>query len=183
MKKLILLTLSFIVAATLFTSCAITSSSITYKRSTKEARAYEPSIKAPYARPLAVDIEVISEKRIIDTWTFDITPSKTQKIIRKTGDIPQELKVKALAKSSFKHGADMIIAATFDYEQTTAVTTGVVKSDVVIVTVMGYPAKFKNWKPVSGNAGDYEWISGFYGVRFATDKSSNINVSVNGDKK
>ncbi len=191
MKKFTLLTLSFAVGAALLSSCGMTALSttptVTYKRSIQEVRAYEPSTLAPLVRPLTADIEVVSEERICDTWTFDITPSNTMKYIRKTGDIPQELKVKALAKSANKYGADMIIAPMFDYEQTTDFETDVVKSDVVVVTVTGYPAKFKNWKPVSAESGDYEWIGGFYGIYFPTDntdkKSSNISVVVNGEEE
>lgn len=51
--------------------------------------------------------------------------------------------------SSQKHNADVIVAATFNIK-TNDEGTG------YIVTVVGYPATFANWK--TAEASDYEWI-------------------------
>ncbi len=96
------------------------------------------------------------------------------------------LKVKALAKSSNKHNADMIIAATFDYQQEIKVSGLLrkVKSNIVTVTVSGYPALFANWEPISKDPCEYEWVEDFYGIKLGKSKStpSNVSVVINGDK-
>ncbi len=182
MKKLILSILSLAVVATLSVSC-----SKIYTGSNQDARVYEPTNTTPLTRPLTADVNVVSQDRITDTWTFDLTPSKKIKSLDKNGELPTSLKVKALAKSANKNNADMIIAATFDYEQKMKVS-GLfrkVKSNIVTVTVSGYPARFSNWKPVSQEAGDYEWIQDFYGNKFGWNKKcdkSNVSVVINADK-
>ena len=55
----------------------------------------------------------------------------------------------AVYMSSQKHNADVIVAATFNIK-TNDEGTG------YIVTVVGYPATFANWK--TAEASDYEWI-------------------------
>lgn len=183
MKKLILSILSLAVVATLSVSC-----SKIYTGSNQDARVYEPTNTTPLTRPLTADVNVVSQDRITDTWTFDLTPSKKIKSLDKNGELPTSLKVKALAKSANKNNADMIIAATFDYQQEIKVKGlfSKVTSNVVTVTVSGYPAHFSNWEPLSKDSKDYEWIEDFYGIKIGKDKkeskASNVSVVINADK-
>lgn len=169
-------------------AAASTSCSKIYTGSNQEARVYEPSNTTPLTRPLTADVKVATDKRVSDTWTFDLTPSRKIKSLDKNGELPTALKVKALAKSSNKHNADMIIAATFDYQQEIKVKGFLrkVKSNVVTVTVSGYPAHFTNWEPLSKDSKDYEWIEDFYGIKIGKDKKdstpSNVSVVINADK-
>ena len=89
-----------------------------------------------YVKPLTVELKVDKTKgRIRDEWTL----TKEQAEGEMEGDIV----------SSQQHDADVIVAATFNF-RTNDEGTG------YLITVVGYPATFENWK--TADSSDLEWI-------------------------
>ncbi len=98
-----------------------------------------------YVKPLTVELIVDKTKgRIRDEWTL----TKEQAESEMKGDIVN-IRSYAVYMSSQKHNADVIVAATFNF-RTNDEGTG------YLITVVGYPATFQNWK--TAEASDYEWI-------------------------
>lgn len=98
-----------------------------------------------YVKPLTVELKVDHSKgRIRDEWTL----TKEQAESEMKGDIVN-IRSYAVYMSSQKHNADVIVAATFNF-RTNDEGTG------YLITVVGYPATFQNWK--TAEASDYEWI-------------------------
>lgn len=98
-----------------------------------------------YVKPLTVELKVDKSKgRIRDEWTL----TRDQAEAEMKGDIVN-IRSYAVYMSSQKHNADVIVAATFNF-RTNDEGTG------YLITVVGYPATFENWK--TADATDYEWI-------------------------
>lgn len=98
-----------------------------------------------YVKPLTVELKVDQSKgRIRDEWTL----TKEQAESEMKGDIVN-IRSYAVYMSSQKHNADVIVAATFNF-RTNDEGTG------YLITVVGYPATFENWK--TADSSDYEWI-------------------------
>lgn len=98
-----------------------------------------------YVKPLTVELKVDKTKgRIRDEWTL----TKEQAEGEMKGDIVN-IRSYAVYMSSQKHSADVIVAATFNF-RTNDEGTG------YLITVVGYPATFENWK--TADSSDYEWI-------------------------
>lgn len=98
-----------------------------------------------YVKPLTVELKVnTNEGRIRDEWPL----TKEQAEIEMNGDIVN-IRSYAVYMSSQKHNADVIVAATFNF-RTNDEGTG------YLITVVGYPATFENWK--TAGESDYEWI-------------------------
>ena len=96
-------------------------------------------------KPLTVELVIDKSKgRIRDEWTL----TKEQAETEMKGDIVN-IRSYAVYMSSQKHNADVIVAATFNF-RTNDEGTG------YLITVVGYPATFQNWK--TADASDYEWI-------------------------
>lgn len=98
-----------------------------------------------YVKPLTVELKIDQSKgRIRDEWTL----TKEQAESEMKGDIVN-IRSYAVYMSSQKHNADVIVAATFNF-RTNDEGTG------YLITVVGYPATFQNWKTADNT--DYEWI-------------------------
>ncbi len=98
-----------------------------------------------YVKPLTVELVIDKSKgRIRDEWTLTKELAETEM----KGDIVN-IRSYAVYMSSQKHNADVIVAATFNF-RTNDEGTG------YLITVVGYPATFQNWK--TADASDYEWI-------------------------
>lgn len=98
-----------------------------------------------YVKPLTVELKVDQSKgRIRDEWTL----TREQAENEMKGDIVN-IRSYAVYMSSQKHNADVIVAATFNF-RTNDEGTG------YLITVVGYPAIFENWK--TADSSDYEWI-------------------------
>lgn len=109
-----------------------------------QARLLEPQQSA-YVKPLIVDLKVDdSIGRVHHVVTFSNAQVEALK-----GDIGN-MRSNALFQTTEKYGADVIVGATFDI-QSLADGSG------YTVTVIGYPAKYENWRSVTTE--DYGWIS------------------------
>lgn len=139
MKRIILLAL--------FAICCITGAQAQrdkVKIQDTQARLLDVTSNA-YVKPLTVELKVDHSKgRIRDEWTL----TKEQAESEMKGDIVN-IRSYAVYMSSQKHNADVIVAATFNF-RTNDEGTG------YLITVVGYPATFQNWK--TAEASDYEWI-------------------------
>lgn len=115
-----------------------------------QSRMIEPQQEV-FVRPLVVDLHVITESRQKASWNFpdaDIT--------RMTVLDMSNLKANALYLTAQKFDADVIVAASFDIRS--------VKKGLEI-TVIGFPAKYTNWK-VASKEEDYKWIKEIYGTQY-----------------
>lgn len=138
MKKFRLLTLFAIMA--IFCSCA------TLKTSFSDTQARVQDVHtAAYAKPLTVELVVDTLRgKVSDVWTF----TKKEIEVDMRGDLAN-IRSRAVYLSSQKHNADVIVAPMFNVETTE-------DGDNYNVTVTGFPACFKNWRPAQES--DYEWI-------------------------
>lgn len=99
-----------------------------------------------YVKPLTVELKVDTSKgRIRDEWPI----SKKVAEVDMGGDIAN-IRSWGVYMSSKLHNADVIVAATFNFE------TDPDNPDAYKLTVVGYPASFVNWK--TATEADYEWI-------------------------
>ena len=99
-----------------------------------------------YVKPLTVELKVDTSKgRIRDEWPI----SKKVAEVDMGGDIAN-IRSWGVYMSSKLHNADVIVAATFNFE------TDPDNPDTYKLTVVGYPASFVNWK--TATEADYEWI-------------------------
>lgn len=108
-----------------------------------QARLAEPKMGV-YVKPLVADLKINDAVgKISDSWDF--TNSEINAL---QGDIAN-VRTRALFKSTQKHGADVIVAASFDIKS---------KDDGsgYTVVVMGYPANYVNWR--TSSAEDNLWI-------------------------
>ena len=91
---------------------------------------------------LIADLEIVKDLgKIKDVWTF--TPEEVNAL----GGDEVNVRTRALYLSVDSHKVDVIVAASFDMESTNAGTK---------VTVIGYPARFVNWRTATD--ADNEWI-------------------------
>lgn len=98
-----------------------------------------------YVRPLVVELKVDTSKgRVVDEWPL----TKEQVEVEMNGDLTN-IRSWGVYKSSQKHNADVIVAATFNFQ--TDEKPGFYK-----LTVICYPASFVNWE--TAKESDYEWI-------------------------
>ncbi len=98
-----------------------------------------------YVKPLTVELSVDKSKgRIKDEWSLTKEQAETE-----MGGNLENIRSYAVYMSSQKHNADAIVAATFNF-RTSEDGSG------YLITVVGYPASFVNWKTADSN--DYEWI-------------------------
>ena len=99
-----------------------------------------------YVRPLVVDLKVDTIKgRVVDEWPL----TKEQVEVEMNGDLTN-IRSWGIYKSSQKHNADVIVAATFNFQ------TDDTKPGFSKLTVIGYAASFVNWETAKET--DYEWI-------------------------
>lgn len=117
----------------------------TVKYQDTQARLLDVTTNA-YVKPLTVELKVDTSKgRISDEWVL----TKEQVEVEMGGDLAN-IRSWGVYQSSKKHNADVIVAATFNF-QTDDTRNGVYK-----LTVVGYPASFINW--ATATQADYEWI-------------------------
>ncbi len=108
-----------------------------------QSRLAEP-VMGVYITPLVADLEVDTIKgKIKDPWEFT-----NREVDALKGEV-SNLRARALFLSTDKHHADVIVAASFDIKS---------KDDGTgyEVTVIGYPAKYKNWRTAVST--DNDWI-------------------------
>ena len=106
-----------------------------------QTRLVEPRMGV-YTKPLIADLEIVKDLgKIKDVWTF--TPEEVNAL----GGDEVNVRTRALYLSVDSHKVDVIVAASFDMESTNAGTK---------VTVIGYPARFVNWRTATD--ADNEWI-------------------------
>lgn len=116
----------------------------TYRFQDTQARLLDVNSDA-YVKPLVVDLVVDNAKgRVKDDW--NLTKDQAEKELK--GDI-SNIRSYAVFMSSQKHNCDVIVAGTFHIRTNDA-------GNGYVVTLVGYPASFKNWKSVAPT--DYEWI-------------------------
>lgn len=107
-----------------------------------QARLWEPQQSA-YVKPLIVDLKMDES---LGRVHYVVTFSNAQ-VEALNGDIGN-MRSNALFQAIEKYGADLIVGATFDI-QSLADGSG------YAVTVIGYPAKYENWRSVAPE--DYGW--------------------------
>lgn len=116
---------------------------ITKKQQFTQARLLDVTSNA-YVKPLTVELQVDKSKgRITDVWDLTIEDVESLK-----NDLTN-IRSYGVYMSSNKHNVDVIVAATFNF-RTNDAGTG------YVLTVVGYPANFVNWK--TADATDMEWI-------------------------
>lgn len=158
MKKFSLLILFFTIISTTV-ALAQKIESINFRQS--QSRIAEPNMEV-FVRPLVVDLEVIGEDRIEEVCSFP-----NVRLTELSLDMLQNLKASALFNCSQKYNADVIIAAMFDIQSFEDN-----KGYGINVTVVGYPAKYKNWKPAIENS-EYQWILDVYGTAIGYKQQGN----------
>lgn len=139
MKKLI-------VMVSLVLACAgqVAAQKTVVKMQDTQARLLDVTSNA-YVKPLTVELIVDKSKgRITDEWV--LTKEQAEQELK--GDLAN-IRSFGVYMSSQKHKADVIVAATFNF-RTNDAGTG------YLLTVVGYPASFTNWK--TADASDLEWI-------------------------
>ena len=143
MKKLILIiSLAFIGTAGVYAQK--TNEKTTVRIQDTQARTLDVNSNA-YVKPLTVELQVDKSKgRVKDEWTL----TKEQAEVEMQGNI-ENIRAYAVYMSSQRHNVDVIVATTFNF-RTNNEGTG------YLITVVGYPATFVNWK--TADASDYEWI-------------------------
>ena len=97
-----------------------------------------------YVKPLTVELEVSANGKVTDTWSL----SKEQVEVQ-MGGILENIRSWGLYASCQKWKADVIVAPIFNFRTNDA-------GDGYILTVIGFPANFKNWRTATES--DYEWI-------------------------
>ena len=97
-----------------------------------------------YVKPLTVEISVLPGGRISDTWTLSSDQVKSL-----GGDLAS-IRSWGVFQSSRKYNCDLIVAGTFEFK------TDPDKPDQFLLTVVGFPANFINWRTAEEK--DYEWI-------------------------
>lgn len=108
-----------------------------------QARLLEPQQSA-YVKPLIVDLKVdASQGRIHHVVTFSNAQVEALK-----NDI-SNMRSNALFQTTEKFNADVIVGATFDVQS-------IPDGSGYTVTVIGYPARYDNWRSVAPE--DYGWI-------------------------
>lgn len=147
MKKL-LLTMFLIV-----TGISVTNAQTRVEVRESQARIIEP-IQNVYIKPLTAKLDLIKGKgkdgkdKICDSWYY------TMKDVAALDGKTDNLRKDALFKSTLKHDADVIVAATFELKPSDPTEHGGEKGYEVIV--YGYPAIYTEWKTATPE--DDQWI-------------------------
>lgn len=97
-----------------------------------------------YVKPLTVEVQVISNTRVVDTWELTVEQ------VRSMNGLTSNIRSWGVFQSSRKHNCDLLVAATFDFKNDPD------NPESYQLTVMGFPANFVNWKTAEDK--DYEWI-------------------------
>ena len=135
-------------------SCCLVASAQKNQTSIQETQARLLDVNPnAYVRPLTVEVQVTSEGRITDTW-----PLTAEQVNALNGDLAN-IRSWGVFQSSRKHNCDLIVAATFDFKSD-PMTPG-----MYILTVVGFPANFVNWKTASDD--DLKWIT--------SEKATNVS--------
>lgn len=115
-----------------------------------------------YVKPLTCEIQVLPTGRIMDIWTLTMEQVKDLH-----GDLPN-IRSWGVFQSSRKHNCDLLVAATFDFK------TDPDNPSQFLLTVVGFPANFVNWKSIDEK--DYEWLK--IEKYITTDKRSNFEAII-----
>lgn len=131
-----------------------------------QSRMLEP-LQEVFVRPLVVDLHVLTESRQKATWPFpDVKVTEMT-----VGDV-ETMKTNALYLTAQKYDADVIVAASFDIRT--------VKKGIE-VTVIGFPARYENWK-VAETEADYKWIKEVYDLRTTKNYENNAVKALGGNQ-
>lgn len=155
-KKENLRTLAFFSMLVIPTIALAQTSADQYRQA--QTRMLEP-MQEVFVRPLVVDLEIIKEER--QTYTAWPWPVDVQKM--SVADVTNA-KINALYMCAKSDNADVIVAPTFFIESDK-------KGKCLMVTVEGYPARYKNWK-VATKEEDYQWIEDVYGTKIRVQNST-----------
>lgn len=115
-----------------------------------------------YVKPLTCEIEVLPVGRIMDVWTLTLDQVKDLR-----GELPN-IRSWGVFQSSRKHNCDLLVAATFDFK------TDPDNPSQFLLTVVGFPANFINWKSIDEK--DYEWLR--IEKILTTDRRSNYEAII-----
>lgn len=126
MKKPLLIGLMGIAALTM-SSCITTS----YVGDVYEARMVEATTPAPIVKPLTAELQLVSDTRVSDTWTFRPTE------VAALGSM-DNIRARALCLSAEKYSADVIVGALFKINYS--------GEGVCTVCITGYPATYVKWR-------------------------------------
>ena len=138
MKRIFILLIALV-------SCCLAASAQRGQTSIQETQARLLDVNPnAYVRPLTVEVQVTNEGRITDTW-----PLTGEQVNALNGDLAN-IRSWGVFQSSRKHNCDLIVAATFDFK------TDPMNQGMYILTVVGFPANFVNWKTATD--ADMEWI-------------------------
>lgn len=108
-----------------------------------QARLAEP-VMGVYIKPLIAELKIDEAKgKIKDVWNFTNDEVNSLK-----GEV-ENLRKRALFMSTEKHDVDVIVAASFDISSND-------NGEGYTVTVIGYPAKYVNWRTATPQ--DNDWI-------------------------
>lgn len=97
-----------------------------------------------YVKPLTVELEVSANGKVTDIW-----PLSKDQVEVQMGGILENIRSWGLYASCQKWKADVIVAPIFNFRTND-------EGDGYILTVIGFPANFKNWRTATES--DYEWI-------------------------
>lgn len=97
-----------------------------------------------YVKPLTVELEVSANGKVTDVW-----PLSKKQVEEEMGGVLENIRSWGLYASCQKWKADVIVAPIFNFKTND-------EGDGYILTVIGFPATFKNWRTATEN--DYEWI-------------------------
>lgn len=140
MKKIIIICL----LATTCASGAYAQKATNIRMQDTQARVLDVESNA-YVKPLTVELRVDTSKgRVKDEWILSREQAEQE-----LGGIIENIRAYGVYMSTQKHNVDVIVAATFNIKTNDAGTG-------YIVTVVGYPATYENWK--TADETDYEWI-------------------------
>lgn len=102
-----------------------------------------------YVKPMTVELEIKTQEH--KTWSVVLNNKEVEQMIAATTGERQvdNLRNYAIYKISKDEGCDVIVAPTINVKSND-------DGSGFTITVIGFPANFKNWKTATKD--DYEWI-------------------------
>lgn len=147
-------------------SCSTYTYTATSSMENTQARILNANASA-YVTPLTVELDVSS--RVTDVWTLTKEEAESD-----MGGNLANIRSWAAYKSARKYDADVIVSPIFNITSNSA-------GDGYEVEVIGFPAKYTNWK--SATKEDYEWMAIEKGtstnaIQNTTSTASDVSVKV-----
>lgn len=142
MRKFYLMALSLFVCASSFAQKATISKETLVEFEDTQARMLDVQSNA-YFKPMVVELDMMPCGKVKKTYEFN-----SDKLQSFNAD-PAAIRSWATFLLSEEYDADVIVAATYDINYNSLNRAG-------SVTIVGFPAKFKNWHTMTDN--DMNWI-------------------------